>query len=142
VDGSLLDNLPLAPMTYTGEGPVLAVDIKGGEERPSPHAGNIGDRPRATVAKRGVRLPSLPGTIHRIALLSSSNTTEAARVHADFTIEVRVPGVGLLEFHQIDEARAAGRQAASQALENPPAWLMPEHVPVSDPSGRRTVLRV
>jgi NTE family protein len=89
-----------------------------------------------------VRIPTLPGTISRIALLSSSNTTEAARVHADFKIEVRVSGVGLLEFHQIDEARAAGRRAASQALEEAPSWLLPEHVPISDVSGRRTVLRV
>ena len=33
IDGSLLDNLPLAPMSSSGEGPVLAIDIKGGEER-------------------------------------------------------------------------------------------------------------
>ena len=31
VDGSLLDNLPLAPMSSSGEGPVLAIDIKRGE---------------------------------------------------------------------------------------------------------------
>ncbi len=36
IDGSLLDNLPLEPMSYSGEGPVLAIDIKGGEERPRP----------------------------------------------------------------------------------------------------------
>jgi len=82
------------------------------------------------------------GTISRVALLSSSNTTEAARVHADLTIEVRVSGVGLLEFHQIDEARAAGRRAASEALEEPPSWLLPERVSISELSGRRTVIRV
>jgi len=142
IDGSLLDNLPLAPMTHTGEGPVVAVDIKGGEEHPRQNAANIDERARESGWKRGARVPSLPGTISRIALLSSSNTTESARLHADFKIEVRVSGVGLLEFHQIDEARAAGRQAASQALEEPPAWLLPEHVPVSDLSGRRTVIRV
>ncbi len=142
IDGSLLDNLPLAPMTLTGEGPVVAVDIKGGEEHPRQDAANSGYRVRESRGKRGVRVPSLPGTISRIALLSSSNTTESARLHADFKIEVRVSGVGLLEFHQIDQARAAGRQAASQALEEPPAWLLPEHVPISDPSSRRTVIRV
>jgi len=142
IDGSLLDNLPLAPMTYTGEGPVLAVDIKGGEERPTADTADAGGRGQETVGRRGARLPSLSGTISRIALLSSSNTTEAARLHADFTIRARVPGVALLEFHQIDEARAAGRQAASEALEDPPAWLLPDHVPVFDLSGRRTVLRV
>jgi predicted acylesterase/phospholipase RssA len=142
IDGSLLDNLPLAPMTSTGEGKVLAVDIKGGEERPRQGTADSGGSARETGEKRSVRIPTLPGTISRIALLSSSNTTEAARVHADFKIEVRVSGVGLLEFHQIDEARAAGRRAASQALEEAPSWLLPEHAPISDVSGRRTVLRV
>jgi predicted acylesterase/phospholipase RssA len=142
IDGSLLDNLPLAPMTSTGEGKVLAVDIKGGEERPRQGTADSGGSAREIGEKRSVRIPTLPGTISRIALLSSSNTTEAARVHADFKIEVRVSGVGLLEFHQIDEARAAGRRAASQALEEAPPWLLPEHAPISDVSGRRTVLRV
>jgi NTE family protein len=142
IDGSLLDNLPVAPMTHTGEGPVLAVDIKGGEERPRPDAANIGDGARAPAEKRSVRLPTLPGTISRVALLSSSNTSEAARLHADYTIEVRVSGVGLLEFHQIDEARAAGRRAASEALEQAPSWLLGDHAPISELSSRRTVVRV
>ena len=47
-------------------------------------------------------------TMARVALLSSANTDESARRYADMTIRVRVSGVGLLEFHQIDEARAAG----------------------------------
>jgi EmrB/QacA subfamily drug resistance transporter len=146
IDGSLLDNLPLAPMTFTGEGPVLAVDIKAGEERPRPEAASVGDPAQAvrdrSREKRSMRVPSLPGTMRRIALLSSANTAEAARSHADFTIEVRVPAVGLFEFHQIDEARATGRQAASEALEEPPSWLLPERVPSSELSGRRTVVRV
>jgi EmrB/QacA subfamily drug resistance transporter len=142
IDGSLLDNLPLAPMTHTGEGPVVAVDIKGGEQRARQDAANIDDRAQESGGKRGVRVPSLPGTISRIALLSSSNTAEAARLHADFKIEVRVSGVGLLEFHQIDEARAAGRKAASEALEEPPDWLLPRRVPISNASGRRTAIRV
>jgi NTE family protein len=142
IDGSLLDNLPLAPMTSTGEGRVLAVDIKGGEEHPRSDAATVSDAARRVGDKRSVRVPSLPGTMYRIALLSSANTTEAARVHADFTIEVRVPGVGLFEFHQIDEARAASRRAASEALENPPPWLVPERESTSQLSGRRTVVRV
>jgi NTE family protein len=144
IDGSLLDNLPIAPMTYTGEGPVLAIDIKGGEERPPADPAGPGERAGAgaSAEKRSVRRPSLPGTISRVALLSSSNTSESARMHADFTIEVRVSGVGLLEFHQIDAARAAGRLAASAALEDAPSWLLPDHVPISDLSGRRTVVRV
>jgi predicted acylesterase/phospholipase RssA len=58
------------------------------------------------------------------------------------TIGVRVSGVGLLEFHQIDEARAAGRQAALSALEDAPDWLLARDARPSDLSGRRTVVRV
>jgi predicted acylesterase/phospholipase RssA len=78
----------------------------------------------------------------RIALLSSANTDEAARRHADMTISVRVPGVGLLEFHQIDAAREAGRLAAIAALEDAPAWLAGRSGDGETVAGRRTVVRV
>ena len=78
----------------------------------------------------------------RIALLSSANTDEAARRYADLTIPVRVAGVGLLEFHQIDVARAAGRRAALAALEDPPAWLLRGAGAQPGPAGRRTVIHV
>jgi NTE family protein len=130
IDGSLLDNLPLEPMSSSGEGPVLAIDIKGGEER--------GVQPAATP---GRRLPSLPETMARIALLSSASTDESARRLADMTIRVRVSGVGLLEFHQIDAAREAGRVAARAALEDPPEWLLSGGAR-SATVGRRTVVRV
>ena len=141
IDGSLLDNLPLEPMNSTGEGPVLAIDVKGGEERP--RAG--GDSPparRSADPARAARLPALPETMARIALLSSANTDEAARRLADMTIRVRVSGVGLLEFHQIDEARAAGRRAAEAALQDAPEWLTGGGAGTSDLGGRRTVVRV
>jgi len=141
IDGSLLDNLPLAPMSSSGEGPVLAIDVKGGEERarPADAPSVAAQRPRPT---RRRRLPTLPETMARVALLSSANTDESARRHADMTIAVRVSGVGLLEFHQIDEARAAGRRAALAALEEAPAWLLRGRPETSDLSGRRTVVRV
>ncbi len=140
IDGSLLDNLPLEPMSSSGEGPVLAVDIKGGEER-APNAGaGAGERSEGRAHSR--RLPSLPETMARIALLSSANTDESARRLADMTIRARVPGVGLLEFHQIDAARAAGRRAGLAALEDAPRWLLHGTAGVSNASGRRTVVRV
>jgi NTE family protein len=147
IDGSLLDNLPLEPMSATGEGPVLAIDIKGGEERRRrDSAGGAGAadgaEPSAPRPSRPPRLPGLPETMARIALLSSANTDEAARRLADFTIPVRVPGVGLLEFHQIDEAVAAGRAAALAALADAPAWLTGGDPGARDLSGRRTVVRV
>ena len=74
----------------------------------------------------------LPGTIAetftRVMLLGSQNTSEAARRHADLVIKPRAEGVGLLEFHQLDTAREAGRIAARQALERVSAS------PVADPS--------
>jgi NTE family protein len=141
IDGSLLDNLPLAPMSSTGEGRVLAIDIKGGEERPkTAEAGSSEGSPTKNV--RRPRLPSLPETMARIALLSSANTDESARRHADMTIAVRVSGVGLLEFHQIDEARAAGRRAALAALADAPPWLLEGQAGRSPASPRRTVVRV
>jgi NTE family protein len=141
IDGSLLDNLPLAPMSSTGEGPVLAIDVKGGEERPRPAPDASSGNPPVHSAGRE-RLPSLPQTMARVALLSSANTDESARRYADMTIGVRVSGVGLLEFHQIDEARAAGRRAALGALEDAPEWLLHGRAKPSELSGRRTVLRV
>ena len=141
IDGSLLDNLPLEPMSSSGEGPVLAIDIKGeGQARRSPAADGSAPQP-AHVARR--RLPSLPETISRIALLSSANTDESARRYADMTLTVRVGGVGLLEFHQIDVAREAGREAARAALgADMPGWLTAGVPAAGDIAGRRTVLRV
>jgi EmrB/QacA subfamily drug resistance transporter len=141
IDGSLLDNLPLTPMSSSGEGPVLAIDIKGGEERQRTPDGASDQAGPADRTPTG-RLPSLPETMARIALLSSASTDESARRLADMTIRVRVPGVGLLEFHQIDAAREAGRQAATAALEDAPAWLLGDQPAVSSLAGRRTVLRV
>jgi predicted acylesterase/phospholipase RssA len=139
IDGSLLDNLPVAPMSATGEGPVLAIDIKSRGDGAEDADGEIEIAPEARVRRR---LPPLTDTMSRIALLSSANTDEAARQHADMTIKVPVLGVGLLEFHQIDEARAAGRRAAEAALHDAPAWLLDGAGTPPDRSGRRTVLRV
>jgi NTE family protein len=141
IDGSLLDNLPLAPMSSSGEGPILAVDIKGREVRSSAAQSVPASEP-STERPRRQRLPSLPETMARIALLSSANTDETARLHADMTIAVRVSGIGLLEFHQIDEARAAGRRAAAAALEAAPSWLIGGRARSPDVSGWRTVMRV
>jgi NTE family protein len=58
-----------------------------------------------------------------VFLLASSKTSPAARRHADLVIAPRTDGVGLLEFHQLDRARAAGRAAAREALESAPADL-------------------
>jgi NTE family protein len=104
VDGSLVSNLPAKAMADMGEGPVIAVDVKAAFRRSQDY------RPQRT--------PGLGETMTRVLLLGSENTSEAARRHADLLIKPQVEGVGLLEFHQLDTARAAGRAAARQALED------------------------
>ena len=112
VDGSLVDNLPVEAMASLGEGPIIAVDVKASFERPP---AKNGAGPRASAGDE--RPPSLGETLTRVLLLGSSNTSESARRHAQVTIKPRGEGVGLLEFHQLDEAREAGRLAAREALE-------------------------
>jgi predicted acylesterase/phospholipase RssA len=76
------------------------------------------------MAAGGRSTPPLLGeTMTRLFLLASANTSQAANRHADLVIEPRNPGTGLLEWHQIDAAVAAGRTAARQALETAPAAI-------------------
>jgi NTE family protein len=120
VDGSLVDNLPVAEMAALGEGPIIAVDVKATVERPPSASRQTAERSGETE----LRIPSLGETLARILLLGSSNTSESARRHADWTITPRSEGVGLLEFHQLDQAREAGRAAAREALENVPKSIV------------------
>jgi NTE family protein len=120
IDGSLVDNLPVAAMDDLSEGPIIAVDVKASFERSEEgRRGRNGERSGA----RPPRPPSLGETLTRVLLLGSSNTSDAARRHADLVIKPRTDGVGLLEFHQLDAAREAGRAAVREALEHAPASL-------------------
>ncbi len=118
IDGSLVDNLPVKAMADMGEGPIIAVDVKATFERSE-------NGPAAARARdnRPPRPPSLGETLTRVLLLGSENTSEAARRHAGLLIKPRPEGVGLLEFHQLDTAREAGRVAAREALERAPTGL-------------------
>jgi EmrB/QacA subfamily drug resistance transporter len=146
LDGSLIDNLPVATVAAMGEGPIVAVDVKATPPprppRPAPVStegqpaapATRSDGPsrrespnramRRRLAGGGRSTPPLFGeTLTRLALLASANTSAAAARHADLVIEPRNPGVGLLEWHQIDVAVAAGHAAAREALENAPGCL-------------------
>ena len=114
IDGSLVDNLPVQPMADLAEGPIIAVDVKTSFER-----SDAGPKQPVEVDGRG-RPPSIGETITRMLLLGSANTTESANRYADLVIKPRAEGVGLLEFHQLDAAREAGRIAARAALESAP----------------------
>ena len=122
VDGSLVDNLPVGAMAEMGEGPIIAVDVKAtfGPPRPTRSgaagADSDGSRPRE-------RTPGIGETLTRLLLLASSNTSQAAERHAELIVKPRAEGVGLLEFHQLDAAREAGRAAARAALSQAPRTL-------------------
>ena len=118
IDGSLVDNLPVKAMADMGEGPIVAVDVKAAFERTK-----NGQVAAAAPDNRPPRPPGLGETLTRVLLLGSENTTQAARRYADLVIRPRAEGVGLLEFHQLDAAREAGRAAAREALERAPAGL-------------------
>jgi NTE family protein len=124
VDGSLVDNLPVAEMAALGEGPIIAVDVKATVERPPGSARQRAPAADGSAAEPELRTPTLGETLARVLLLGSSNTSESARRHADWTITPRADGVGLLEFHQLDQSREAGRAAAREALENAPASIL------------------
>ena len=125
IDGSLVDNLPVGAMAELGEGPVIAVDVKASFER-APATRSMTHNGTGTSADgSGIaagrsqtrRPPNIGETLTRVLLLGSANTSEAASRHADMVITPRAEGVGLLEFHQLDAAREAGRAAAQEALE-------------------------
>ncbi|HUO73144.1 MAG TPA: MFS transporter [Solirubrobacteraceae bacterium] len=117
IDGSLVDNLPVEAMADLSEGPVIAVDVKAALDRPAAAAASVPD------TERPARIPPLGETLARVLLLGSSNTSEAARRHADLVIKPRAEGVGLLEFHQLEAAVEAGREAARTALADAPGSL-------------------
>ena len=111
IDGSLLANLPVETMAATGEGPVIAIDVRTGSEHEPGRAAAVADQ------QRGARPPALLDTLGRVLLLASAKTSEQAHRHADVVIAPRITTIGLLEFHQIDAAIEAGAAAAREALE-------------------------
>ena len=102
IDGGVLDNLPVTALA-DDEGPVLAVNIAAG--------GSV--RRRSGLP----RTPSLPETLLRAMLMGSARAVEDARRHATVVVTPDTRGIGLLEFHQIDRAIAAGRSAGRSAVQ-------------------------
>jgi hypothetical protein len=85
--------------------------------------GSQGSGRGADGASRPARTPSLGETLARVLLLGRTNTSDAARRHADLVMRPRADGVGTLESDQIDAAREAGRAAAREAPEAAPDAL-------------------
>lgn len=99
VDGGVMDNMPVAPLTVRDEGPIIVVDVADSSRDNNPE-----------------RIPSLMETLMRSLTIAS--TREAKRSQDEVTMIIRPHnrGVGLLEFHQMDTLVEAGRVAAREAL--------------------------
>ena len=102
VDAGSIDNLPVAAMAERGEGAIVAVDVS--------------ERDGGPVLIEPAGLPSVREAIARAGVLGSLSAADDARALATVTIAPEADGAGLLEFHQLDEMRAAGRRAARAAL--------------------------
>jgi NTE family protein len=120
VDGGVLDNLPVATMARTGEGPVIAVDVTGrmGQVRGPrrPRMKRVARRIRRVLTASEAEIPRLGETIVRTVTVGSSDTVAAARLHADLVITPQVDDVGLMDWKALPRVRELGRQAARDAL--------------------------
>jgi NTE family protein len=117
VDGGVLNNLPVDVMAATGEGPVIAVDVTTRFEPSSEPPSSNGRHARRRGNGDGPRLPGFTEALTRSLLLGGVGPAEAARAQADLVIAPPNDGVGMLEWHQLDRMREAGREAARVALE-------------------------
>jgi predicted acylesterase/phospholipase RssA/CRP-like cAMP-binding protein len=120
VDGGVLNNLPVDVMAATGEGPVIASDVTGRFDPPAPVSVQSSGSGRSSPEPPQ---PGLAETLTRALLLGSSDTAALARSHAALSIAPESDGVGMLEWHQLDQLRESGRRAAAAALERAPADL-------------------
>jgi NTE family protein len=105
VDGGVLENLPVSTLAGS-EGPLIAVDI-----------GFAGDaRGSATLPDGSPVVPNISDTLLRTMTIGSQMAVDDALARANVVIRPDTHTVGLMEFHQIDAARDAGRAAAREAL--------------------------
>ena len=124
VDGGVLDNLPVETMARAGEGPVLALDVTGraGQvaRRRRPGLEALGRPLRRALTGSDAEIPQLGETIVRTVLVGSTDTTAAARMHADAVITPQVEGIGMMDWGALTQVRELGRRAAREALERDP----------------------
>jgi NTE family protein len=120
VDGGVLDNLPVAIMARTGEGPVIAVDVTGRREqfkRPQrPGMARLGRPIRRALTGSEADIPRLGETIMRTVAVGSSDTVAAARLHADMVITPPVDEIGPMDWKALPLVVEIGRRAARAAL--------------------------
>ena len=113
VDGLLVTALPVH-LLDRAEGPVIAVDATAGDMEPGAAAeqGEAGE------------LPGIAETLVRSVLIGGVDAARRARDGAAVVITPAGEGVGMLEWHQLDTMREAGRRAASAALEGAPESVL------------------
>lgn len=102
VDGGLLDNFPVDVMKDADEGPVIGIDVMR----------DFG----STAEPSGGSTPGIVTTIARAVVLGGWQRSERNRRIADVLVTPEVDGIGLFEFEQMDQAIAAGRRAAVEAI--------------------------
>ena len=125
VDGTLADNCPTAPFAELEEGPVVAVRIASG----------VGDPHESRTPSLGETLLRIVQMGDRGARLDEPQATAVATV----TVTPDAAGVGLLEFHQLEQARDAGLRAGEEAIaalreatrDGPPYQWRSAHSPAS-----------
>jgi predicted acylesterase/phospholipase RssA len=130
VDGGVLNNLPVAPMAASGEGPIIAVDVTAQFQPPQdtlPHRGWPRRREWTAWARRtmlGVDVPSprLKETLVRSMAIGSVDAVESARRNADLLITPETGAVPMLDFGHMDQMIEVGRQAARTALDSAPEF--------------------
>ncbi len=104
VDGGVLDNLPVSTLA-SPDGPLIAVSI-----------GLGGGGPGSARQDGSPNVPGIGDTLMRTMTIGSQRGADAALSLAQVVIRPDTGAVGLLEFHQIDAAREAGRVAAREAM--------------------------
>jgi predicted acylesterase/phospholipase RssA/CRP-like cAMP-binding protein len=127
VDGGVLDNLPVAAMARTGEGPVIAVDATGRtgsfKRRQRPAVARLERPVRRVLTGSEAEIPRLGETIMRTVTVGSIDTVAAARLHSDLVITPRVEQIGLMDWRALPQVVELGRRAAREALEAEPELL-------------------
>jgi NTE family protein len=130
IDGGILNNLPVDLMHAAGEGPVIAVDVTAHFDF---SADDTGEHARRRRERRPLdawpwdderSVPTFAETLTRLITIASVDSKNAAQVHADLLVTPGNDDVGVLEFHQLDRMRDAGRRAAQAALEQAPPDLL------------------
>ncbi|WP_404386579.1 DHA2 family efflux MFS transporter permease subunit [Knoellia locipacati] len=115
VDGGVLDNTPVDVLTERDEGPLVVVNVTMGA-RPHRPVSPGADGTQPARPPRAIRIPMLGETLLRTMMIGSSDYSAAA----GSGIHVIAPpskGVGLLEFHQLDQMIESGRESARELLD-------------------------